>query len=186
MDKYLIVGLGNPGSQYELTRHNLGFWAVDELARRWNLRWRKGEKALLAQDKGLYLLKPLTYMNNSGQAVEPFLRKEGISQECLLVIYDDLDLPAGRIRLRPRGSSGGHRGLASIINFLGSEEFPRLRIGIGRPAPGLMSSADWVLAPIDKEDAVLLGAAVRRAAGAVEAWLRYGMEKAMSEYNTRA
>lgn len=181
----MIVGLGNPGGQYELTRHNMGFWAVDKLAKRWAVGWRTREQALLAQKDRIFLLKPLTYMNNSGLAVEPLIQREGISPQRLLVIYDDLDLPAGRIRLRPRGSSGGHRGLASIISCLGTDNFPRLRIGIGRPAPGLMLPRDWVLAPIQRDDVPTLRQGIERAADAVEAWMAQGMEKAMTEYNRR-
>jgi PTH1 family peptidyl-tRNA hydrolase len=186
MDEYLIVGLGNPGGQYELTRHNMGFWTVEELAKRWLAKWRSGTQAQLAQKKERFLMKPLTYMNNSGLAVEPFLQKEGIPLQRLLVICDDLDLPAGRIRLRPSGSSGGHRGLASIIACLEREDFPRLRIGIGRPAPGVISAKDWVLAPIQPEEAVLLRSGIQRAASAVEAWLEVGIEKAMTEFNCKA
>ena len=183
MDKHLIVGLGNPGSGYELTRHNMGFWAVDELAKSWSLSWRTKEQAQIAQQNRIFLLKPLTFMNNSGFAVASLIRREGISPGKLLVIYDDLDLPPGRIRLRPRGSSGGHRGLASIISCLGTEEFPRLRIGIGRPAPGVMLPRDWVLAPIQRDDVPALRDGIIRAAEAAQAWLDQGMEQAMTQFN---
>ena len=132
----IIVGLGNPGRRYEATPHNLGFEAVDELARRWALDWRLRERDRMflaegrAGGEAVALIKPVTFMNLSGEAVAPFVRQKELGDEGLLVVTDDVNLPIGRIRLRPSGSHGGHNGLRSMIERLGHSEFGRLRIGI--------------------------------------------------------
>jgi len=144
----LIVGLGNPGRKYADNRHNVGFQCLDRLAEAWGLSFsRQKHKALLAQGQiaGLkvILAKPHTFMNLSGEAMERMARFYKVPPENILVIYDDLDLPVGRIRLRPEGGSGGHKGMQSIIEHLGSNGFPRLRVGIGRPTHG--DPVDYVL-----------------------------------------
>ncbi|HID65408.1 MAG TPA: aminoacyl-tRNA hydrolase, partial [Aquificaceae bacterium] len=138
MDIRLLVGLGNPGKEYEKTRHNVGFMVIDELVK--SLRAKKPSEEALSLvykirigGKEVFLAKPLTYMNNSGAAVYNLLEEYGLSPEQMIVIYDDLDLPLGTIRLRLKGSSGGHKGVESIIKYIGTQNFPRLRIGIGRP-----------------------------------------------------
>ncbi|MBR0457946.1 MAG: aminoacyl-tRNA hydrolase [Victivallales bacterium] len=150
----LVVGLGNPGSEYANTRHNLGFLVVDELMSKVggsrSCEWQPREGLLYELEfKGerVHALKPLTFMNCSGNAVEETVRQLGISPKELLVVCDDLDLEFGLLRLRVSGSTGGHRGLASIVEHLASSEFPRLRVGIGRPQPGDGSVVDYVLSP---------------------------------------
>lgn len=150
----LVVGLGNPGSEYANTRHNLGFLAVDELLSKADGThpgaWQPREGMLCEMQLGgdrVYALKPLTYMNNSGTAVAETARQLGISPKELLVVCDDLDLELGTLRLRASGSTGGHRGLASIVECLGTSDFPRLRMGIGRPQPGAEDIIEYVLAP---------------------------------------
>jgi len=183
----LIVGLGNPGSRYENTRHNVGFWVVDSLAKKHGLRLdRQGfyswlVEGTLAGEKVL-LLKPQTYMNESGRAVAAALNYYHLAPGDLTVVCDDLDLPLGRLRLRGRGSSGGHNGLKSIIAWLGSEEFPRLRIGLGRP-PAEMDPADFVLSPFAPPEWEIIKEAVQEAVQALETMLTDGLEKAMNLYN---
>ena len=152
----LLVGLGNPGMRYALTRHNAGWQVVDLVAATSRPQgntalWQPGNgelRWLTIQGRSILLLKPLTYMNLSGEAVAVTLRHFHLSPKEMLVVSDDLDLPEGVLRLKAKGSSGGHRGLASIIQCLQTEEFPRLRVGIGRPQPGSgISIVDWVLAP---------------------------------------
>lgn len=183
----IIVGLGNPGPEYEGTRHNVGFAVVDALARRLRTAgWRRGFASLWAEGswrgQPVALLKPQTYMNASGEAVQQACRAWRVPPAEVLVVYDDLDLPPGHLRLRPRGSAGGHRGVASIIAALGGEDFPRLRIGIGRPPAGV-DAAEYVLAPFDPAEQPLMEAAVQRAAEAVLAVLATGLQLAMSRYN---
>jgi len=188
-----IVGLGNPGPRYRDTRHNMGFAVVDRLARRVVLKdehYRDYALIAEAQTRGseahrLWLVKPLTYMNRSGHALRGLVERQHLSLDKLLVVYDDLDLPLGRIRLKARGGSGGHRGMESIIRALGTDEFPRLRCGIGRPASPEEDVVDYVLMPFapgerDKADSMI--------ADAVEAALRFvaeGIDAAMNEFNTR-
>jgi len=182
----LIVGLGNPGRQYEQSRHNLGFRCVDELARRWGLAvTKRAFRALIASGyaagQRVLLAKPQTYMNLSGESVGPLMRYYGLPPADLLVIYDDMDLPLGRIRIRERGSSGGHRGVASIIAALGTDGFPRLRLGIGRP-PGEVA-VGHVLGRFVGPEEQLAAETLRRAADAVETILAQGLSAAMNEYN---
>jgi PTH1 family peptidyl-tRNA hydrolase len=184
----LIVGLGNPGQEYSKHRHNIGFRVVDALARAHGFEFsrRKGAKARVAEGRiggrPVILVKPQTFMNLSGQAVVRLSRTRGIPPESILVIYDDLDLPLGRLRLRPDGGSGGHKGMRSIIDALGTQSFPRLRVGIDRP-PGQMDPADYVLHPFDDRQKPLLADAVARAVAAVELWLAEGIVAAMDEFN---
>ncbi|MGQ9708705.1 MAG: aminoacyl-tRNA hydrolase [bacterium] len=178
-----IFGLGNPTDRYARTRHNLGFMTVDTIARRLKVRFHHLPGRFLARtrvdDKGLILVKPLLYMNNSGVVVKEQLASQ---PDEFLVVVDDLALPFGTLRLRPKGSDGGHKGLASIIYNLGTERFPRLRIGIGSPVNG--DATEFVLAPFTKEEARVLPGILERAAAACLMVSIAGLEKAMSQFNT--
>ena len=183
----LVVGLGNPGRKYARTRHNIGWLVLDELARRHGLEFsRSAQGARLAdgriQGQRVTLAKPQGYMNRSGQPVRNLLRYWRIEPERLLVVLDDLDQPAGMLRLRAAGGAGGQRGLEDIIRQLGTREFSRLRLGIGRP-PGRMDPVAWVLKPLRGDDAILAQEMVGRAADAVETWLQAGIEVAMTQHN---
>jgi len=181
----VIVGLGNPGRKYSNTRHNIGFMVLDEMARRYSVEKEEyrfdaiighirleGEKVLL--------VKPLTYMNLSGKAVQPVMRWYKLDLNELIVVYDDMDLAPGHLRLRAMGGSGGHKGINSIIDRLGTKEFARIRIGIGRPAN---EAIDWVLGSFSPEEQKLMDAAIGRAADALEYWVKMGIERAMNKYN---
>jgi len=181
----LIVGLGNPGRRYAATRHNVGFLVVDELARRHGISVRKrmgralaGEGRICEQD--VILAKPQTFMNLSGEAVSHIARRRSIGAEDLIVIYDDVDLPPGKLRIRARGSSGGHKGMKSVIQHLGTEEFPRVRIGIGSIEG---EAVDYVLSRFRRSEVPLIRSAVREAAAAVEVILSEGIEAAMNRFN---
>jgi peptidyl-tRNA hydrolase, PTH1 family len=188
----MIVGLGNPGSEYSHSRHNIGFQVADLLAQRHGLEFDRFQKrARLAigwvrtpagSDQRALLAKPLTYMNASGEAVAPLAAFYKITPADILVVFDDLDLPVGRIRLRPSGGSGGQKGMQSIIKHLGSEGFPRLRVGIGRP-PGQMDPASYVLRPFSPDQEAEMTFVRIRAAEAIEAWLAFGIEAAMNQFN---
>jgi PTH1 family peptidyl-tRNA hydrolase len=187
---FLIVGLGNPGMQYALTRHNVGFWVIDVLAGRAGVNLEKECcRSLVAQvmlaGKRVVLAKPLTYMNRSGRAVRDLLQFYALQPEKLLVVYDDLDLPPGRLRLRSKGGSGGHRGMSSVLTFVGNDQFARLRLGIGRPAEGAENGVDYVLAPFtaDQEKSILK--TVELAADAAETFLARGLAAAMNRYNAQ-
>jgi Peptidyl-tRNA hydrolase len=165
----------------------LGFLVVDELARELGVTvWRGWMESLVAKTKlddvDVLLVKPLTYMNLSGEAVQPILRYYRGQPGDLLVIYDDLDLPPGQLRLRPSGSSGGHRGVQSVIDMLGTNAFARLRIGIGRP-PEPLTAAEYVLQPLSPAEMELFAAAIRTAAAAARTWVLEGTEAAMNKYN---
>lgn len=184
----LVVGLGNPGAKYALTRHNAGFMAVDRLAERLStpvertfLRSLVGQ-GVWAGEK-IILAKPQTYMNLSGQAVVALLNWYKLAPADLIVIYDDLDLPPGRLRIRDRGSAGGHRGLASIINLLGTGDFIRVRIGIGRPPVPGPGVADWVLARPAPEDMETISRVLETVPGVVEEIVRAGVVSAMNKFN---
>ena len=184
---YLIVGLGNPGKDYAGSRHNLGFQVVEALSKQINAARPKQKHWSLIADtayksRKVMLAQPLTYVNLSGRAVKELVRYYRVDIGRLLVIYDDLDLPAGVIRLRGRGGSAGHRGIQSIIDALGTSEFPRLRIGIGRAPEGL-EPADYVLIPVEGQDKTLLEQAVERSANATLLFVERGLEAAMNIYN---
>lgn len=184
---YMIVGLGNPGPAYAANRHNVGFRCVERLGAAYNLRFdRRQKKALVARgtigERQVVLVKPQTFMNESGLAVAPLARFYKVEPTRLLVVYDDLDLPPGTIRLRAGGGSGGHRGMLSIIEKLGTQQFPRLRIGIGRP-PGQMDPAAYVLQDFSAEEELALDMTLQLATEAIVTWLNYGIEVAMSRYN---
>jgi PTH1 family peptidyl-tRNA hydrolase len=188
----MIVGLGNPGPEYAQSRHNVGFQVVDLLAERHDLEFDRFQKrARLAigrvrtpagSEQRVLVAKPMTYMNASGEAVAPLAAFYKIAPADVLVVFDDLDLPVGRIRLRPGGGSGGQKGMQSIIKHLGSETFPRLRVGIGRP-PGQMDPAAYVLRPFSTEQEVEMTFVRMTAADAIEAWLAFGIEAAMNQFN---
>lgn len=186
---WLVVGLGNPGRKYELTRHNIGFMVVDALAARLGATpWRDEQRAAVARarvdDHTLVLAKPQTFMNESGQAVRSLAAYYKIAPAQILVVADDLDLPFGRLRLRPHGSPGGHNGLRSIIAQLGTQEFARLRMGIGRPARG--EPIDYVLAPFDPAERADLPHLCQVAGDAILQVLRKGLLPAMNALNGRA
>ena len=189
-----MVGLGNPGQSYAGHRHNVGFWCVGRLARIWGIRFKSSRWARVGEgqvnDHPLALAKPRTFVNRSGDGAVGLLRRYKLSPEEMLVICDDLELPVGKIRLRPRGGDGGHNGLRDIIYAIDSEDFPRLRIGIGRPrtAEGEpvthpLVVARYVLGEPEPEEQEALEAAVERAAEAVACVLREGLAVAMNRYN---
>ncbi len=189
MSVKLVVGLGNPGPEYERTRHNVGFQVLDVLARRHRLTFTPHRfRALVAEwrvnGQTVLLVKPLTYMNLSGEAVGPLARHHHVPPEAILVVYDDMDLPFGTLRMRPKGGSGGHKGVASIIQHLGTTEFPRLRVGIGRP-PGRMDPVDYVLSPFTPEEEETMAVVREEAADAVELWVRVGTDRAMNRVNAQ-
>jgi PTH1 family peptidyl-tRNA hydrolase len=185
---HLIVGLGNPGAEYARTRHNAGFLLVDRLVERWHASWTAARKlnARLARvkrgEQRVLLCQPQTFMNASGEAVRAVADYHGVPPERLLVVVDDADLPLGEIRLRARGSSGGHHGLESIEQHLGTREFPRLRIGIGRKA-GAREITDYVLSRFSSTEAALADKVLVAACDQVDCWLDAGIQKAMSQFN---
>lgn len=193
-DVELVIGLGNPGSEYAANRHNVGFWTVNRLGRRLGIDVKR-HTGLASTGEGLYngrrlvLAKPRTFMNKSGDAVRELARRYKLAPEQVLIVYDDLDLPTGRVRLRARGSHGGNNGMKSIVAALGTQEFPRIRIGIGRPTLGGEPSWDpdvvagWVLSDPSPADRLLLDEAVDRAQEAVLAILDDGIETAMGRFN---
>jgi peptidyl-tRNA hydrolase, PTH1 family len=182
----IVVGLGNPGSEYSATRHNVGFMTVDALAESWKVgNWRTKFDALIAEhraDEPILLVKPQTYMNHSGYAVNAILSWYKLTMDDLIVVYDDLDLPLGKLRLRAQGGSGGHRGIESILVHLGQDAFNRVRIGIGRP-PDYMEAANYVLGRFTAEEIPLVVPVIKRAAEAVEAIIEHGATKAGSLFN---
>jgi len=184
---FLIVGLGNPGSKYRHNRHNVGFMVIDALAETAGIPLRRVSfqalvgKGTLAGNP-VILAKPQTFMNNSGQSVAPLMRFYKIPLEHLLVVHDDLDLPYGTLRLRQQGSAGGQRGMGSIISKLNSQEFARLRMGIGRP-PGRMDPSDYVLYDFDSRQAERLPEVLGVATDAIQRFVRDGIEQAMNEFN---
>lgn len=192
-DRWLIVGLGNPGPEYSHNRHNVGYWCINRLARLNDITIKARSLATIGSGEvrgvEVVLLKPRTYMNLSGNAVGPAMKQNGISPEHVVVIYDELDLPMGRIRIKAGGGSGGHNGIKSIIGAAGSSDFPRIRIGIGRPhvagEPTWESEhvSPWVLGNPTPEQAKILQDAVSRTCDAVELMLTEGVEPAMNRYN---
>ncbi len=189
-ERYLIVGLGNPGKKYAETRHNIGFMTVDDLAQKYHLNFdAKQSKAEIAQGmikgKKIVLAKPQTFMNESGRAVRGIADFFKIPVENILVIYDDMDIDLGLLRIRPRGGSGGHNGIKSMQNHLGSSEFARIRFGLSRP-PGKMDPAAYVLRPFDEKEKPLMLETMHRAGLAIEIWLTEGIDSAMNQQNGTA
>ena len=183
----LIVGLGNPGLAYRHNRHNVGFMVVDTLADKLEIPLKRVKfKAQIGNGKlgdiPIIIAKPLTFMNNSGEAVAPLVRYFKVPLERLLVIHDDMDLPLGTLRMRPSGGSAGHNGMLSIFDKLGTNAIPRLRVGIGRP-PGRMDPADYVLQDFPRSEEELLSMVIAQACEAALAFITTGLEKAMNTYN---
>ncbi len=191
----LIVGLGNPEPKYDRTRHNVGFAAVDALADYWQVSLSANRKfqGEFGEGRGpktekVRLLKPLTYMNNSGPSIRTALDWYKLPPQSVLIVYDDMDLPLGRLRLRLSGSAGGHNGMKSAIAHLNTQEFPRLRIGIGRPKNAAAESSDkktigYVLGKFSQEETELIEGVIELVVEAIDLSLRQGVEKAMSLYN---
>jgi len=183
-----IIGLGNPGKKYEKTRHNIGFMAMDELAKRHGFDFDKSKfdcvyhLGFIEQEKTLFV-KPQTFMNLSGEGVRPLLDFYKVDPEQTLVIYDDLDLPPGKIRLRGKGGHGGHNGIRSLIDHLGTREFKRVRLGIGRPEDAT-SVVNYVLQPFSKREIENIESAIQRTADACEMWMQESFDKTMNEFNS--
>ena len=187
-ESWLIVGLGNPGKDYTRTRHNCGFRAIDILAEQLGCKIDKGKfQGLYGQvtrdGKKLFLLKPQTYMNLSGEAIRDFASFYKIPVENIIIISDDINLEAGRIRIRHKGSAGGHNGLKSIIYQLNSDNFPRIRMGVDSPLRERMDLADFVLARFGKDEIPTLEDAIIRCSKAVEEIITKGVDSAMNKYN---
>ncbi|MDA1478217.1 aminoacyl-tRNA hydrolase [Bacillus changyiensis] len=185
----VFAGLGNPGKTYEKTRHNVGFMLIDELSKEWNITLNKAKfngqygVGVVSGEKVL-LVKPLTYMNLSGECLRPLLDYYEVPTDNLKVIYDDLDLPTGKIRLRTRGSAGGHNGIKSIIQHLGTSEFNRFRIGIGRPING-MKITDYVLGGFSAEEAPAIEKAIQKTIEACSSSLEKSFLEVMNEFNVK-
>lgn len=186
----MFAGLGNPGAEYAATRHNVGFMLADALAARWNASgWRTKQDALVSEARlgaeKILLVKPLTYMNESGRAVGPLLSWYKLAPEDLIVAHDDMDLPVGTIRLRKKGSAGGHNGMKSILYHVQDENFPRVRIGVGHPVHGREQVIRHVLSPFSGEDAQKIHEAIEYLLPAVECILTDGIDLAMNKYNPK-
>ncbi len=186
MSKYLIVGLGNPGQKYADTRHNIGFWVVDELVRRYDFRGHSEHRAIvfdgIIKGKKVILAKPMTYMNNSGESVQSLVSFYKIDLDKIIVIYDEIDLPLGTLRIRKTGGHGGHNGLRNIIQHLKEKDFARIRIGVDRP-PGKMQAKRHVLRGFHGDDKIVALQAQDKAADAVEMWLETDIEQVMTAFN---
>ena len=188
-ERFLVAGLGNPGKRYEHTRHNVGFMAVDRLAENFRVSFKAGKGDYLLSDaarlreadKEVLLLKPMTFMNHSGLAVRQALDYFKIERDKLLLIFDEFQLPFGKLRLRPQGSDGGHNGLASVIQHIGAQDFARLRLGIGSDFQG--DPADFVLAKFSKAELEELPVLLARAAEAAVAFVESGMAQTMNKFN---
>jgi PTH1 family peptidyl-tRNA hydrolase len=184
----VVIGLGNPGPEYDATRHNVGWWAIDRLAHDWDLGpFRRDGRAYVCEGvvgcHEVSLMKPITYMNRSGQALRPLIGVTGFAPETdLLVVVDDAALDVGQVRFRPRGGAGGHNGLKSISGALQSEEYARLRIGVGRKPDG-EDLADWVLSAMPDEDEKAVIELLPGLSEAVEVWMDEGVEAAMNRFN---
>ncbi len=184
---FIITGLGNPGEQYAGTRHNVGFMVINLLAKRWQIEINKRKfnsrtGVGLIKNHQVLLQKPVTFMNNSGLAVRQALDFYKLVPEDILIIYDDMDLRLGQLRIRTQGSAGGHKGLASVISHLGTDKISRVRIGIGAPPTG-QNAVDYVLSRFTSEEMPIINEAISKAADAVEYILEYGYNKAMDKFN---
>ena len=183
----LIVGLGNIGKEYEATRHNIGFMVLDELARRWGVNtWKNDRNALCGEyriPEKVLLLKPTTYMNLSGESIRDIVNFYKIPVENVIIVCDDINLETGRIRIRPKGSDGGHNGLKSIIYQLNSDEFVRIRMGVGAPKNENYDLADYVLGKFSKQEIEILTPTANKAVDAIECIIKSGVSQAMNLYN---
>lgn len=185
----VIAGLGNPGREYAQTKHNVGFLMVDALAAHLGVtEWREKYDAFIARarigSEAILLVKPQTYMNESGRAIAPLMNFYKLEADDLIVAHDDMDIPVGTIRIRKKGSSGGHNGIKSILAHLGDEHFARVRIGIGRPLPG-WTVVNHVLAPFPPEDAAKVSEAIHYLVPAIECIVTEDVDKAMNRYNPK-
>lgn len=188
-DLYLIVGLGNPGSEYAQTRHNMGFLVLDRLGESWGARWQNERRfqSRLAQvnpeGRRILLCQPLTFMNCSGEAVQALTAYYRIPHTRLLIVVDDADLPLGSIRLRPGGGSSGHHGLESVEQHLGTKDYLRLRLGIGRVSEEDRQIRNYVLGRFSASETEMVAKVIERSVSQIVCWLSYGLQKAMSLYN---
>lgn len=187
--EYLIVGLGNPGLQYEKTRHNAGFMAVDTLAERLGVSLNKykfhgkiAEASIFG--KRCLIMKPETYMNNSGQAVEEAMSFYKLDIEHVIIVYDDISLEPGTLRIRRKGSDGGHNGVKSIIHLTGEDTFPRIKIGVGKKPHPKFDLADWVLSKFNEEDQKKINKACENACNSIEFIVQNKIDEAMNKYNS--
>lgn len=184
---YIICGLGNPGKEYRFTRHNLGFLVLDSLIRDFNSKFKEYQfyesGKIYFENKEVYLVKPLTYMNYSGVGLKEFLKNLSYDLKRFLCILDDINLSFGKIRIREKGSDGGHRGLASIIYYLETNEFPRLRIGIGKPVG--MSATDYVLSEFNDEEKEKLPEIIELSKKAILVFINEGIKQAMNKFNKK-
>ncbi len=183
----MVVGLGNPGPRYAETRHNIGFMVVDKLAEQWNIqRWRQVHQAMVARhrfrDSCVLLVKPLTYMNNSGEAVAGLLNSLELPLDRLCVVYDDIHLANATLRIRRKGSDGGHKGMLSLIEHLGSQDFPRVRVGIGFPPEDRIH---YVLSPFEESERFAIDEVIATAADAVCVLIEQGVDAAMNLFNRK-
>ncbi|MBC2160383.1 aminoacyl-tRNA hydrolase [Listeria booriae] len=184
----MIVGLGNPGKKYERTRHNVGFMVVDELSFRHQTPWKKSKfngmiSNIVVNGEKVLLVKPLTFMNLSGECVRPLMDYYDIPVEDVLIVYDDLDLPTGKIRLRQKGGAGGHNGMKSLIQHLKTQEFNRIRVGVDRPANG--DVINYVLGDFPKAEQPDIIAAIKQSADAIEAWPGKNFQDVMNNFNVK-
>lgn len=192
MKPSIIVGLGNPGTKYEQTRHNVGFEVIDLLAKRWQIRLTENRrfKSLVGQGSGLggrslWLVKPQTYMNCSGEAVRAILNWYKLTPQDLLIVYDEMALPLGKLRLRPSGSAAGHNGMRSLIEHLNTQDFPRLRVGIDAPQTGGQDTIGHVLGRFRPEEKAVVAQIIPLAADVVEWSIKQGVEAAMNRFNAQ-
>ena len=184
---WLVVGLGNPGTGYRLTRHNVGFLVVERLARTSGIPFKKRREGAQVGEgrvgrRRVVLAKPLTYMNRSGVAVKKLIEALGVSLDHVVVVHDDLDLACGRIKIKKKGGHGGHKGVQSIMELLGSAEFVRVKVGIDKPR-GREEGADYVLSPFAADERPLVKESVEQAVEAIETIIASGVDKAMNQYN---
>ena len=185
----VVVGLGNPGREYQDTRHNVGFAVIDEIAKRYSadvtsVKFKSLYTDIRIKNSKVLLVKPTTYMNNSGQALREVMDFYKLDPSDILVIYDDIDIPIGKIRVRKKGSSGSHNGLRSIVKHLGSEEFPRIRVGIGRPDERI-SLTNYVLGKFSEDERIDINKAIKNSADAVESLIDVGIDNTMNKYNSK-
>jgi peptidyl-tRNA hydrolase, PTH1 family len=187
----VFLGLGNPGKEYERTRHNIGWWVLDHLARRWNVDgWKKDGQAMISTarvgESVVKLVKPLTYMNLSGEVLRPFLRRPGWDPaQDVMVVVDEVALPLAQIRVRESGSAGGHNGLKSVQQHVGSTAYPRLRVGVQQlhPRASVGNLSDFVLGQFGRDEAEFVEAALSRIGDACECWVREGIKPMMNKFN---